>query len=265
MIVNIDHISTQAIFIVRQVGGYVRSSFQTVKPQDVEQKSLNSLVTHVDKTAEERLVKGLKNIIGNSVFLVEEETVLPEEGDYQWIIDPLDGTTNFIFGIPIFAISVALVYKGEIQLGIVYDVMQDRCYHAIKGVGSYVDDNPIKVSSRTQLSDCLIATGFPYYDFEHLDKYMHLLKALTNTTTGVRRLGAAAIDLVYIAIGKFDVYFEYSLSPWDVAAGALIVQEAGGVVTDFSRGSNWLYGKEIIATNSNVNEEFMTFFSKHYK
>lgn len=265
MIVNIDHISSQAIYIVRQVGGYIRSSFQTIKPKDVEQKSLNSLVTHVDKTAEERLIKGLKNIIGNSVFLAEEETVAQKEGDYQWIIDPLDGTTNFIYGIPVFAVSVALLYKGEIQLGIVYDVMQDNCYHAIKDSGAFIDDKPIHVSNREKMADCLVATGFPYYDFEQLTKYMNLVKALTNSTIGIRRLGAAAIDLVYVAVGKFDIYFEYSLAPWDVAAGALIVKEAGGTVTDFSGGDNWLYGKEIIATNSLVKQEFMDFFGKKFK
>ncbi len=250
-------IKQQAIPIIQQAADFIRDEFGKITSKNIEVKSLNSLVTYVDKEAEKILVEDLKEVLPKAAFLTEEETIQRTESDYQWIIDPLDGTTNFIHGIPVFAVSVALKYKNKIVMGIVHDVMQDNCFHAAENEGAFLNNNKIDVSQTPSLSDSLIATGFPYYDFEYLDNYQIILKKLMNSTRGIRRLGAAAIDLAYVACGKFDAYFEYSLSPWDVAAGALIVQEAGGVISDFSGNSNWLFGKEVVASNKLIAAPFL--------
>ena len=237
---------------IKTVGSFILAESGKIKNEQIETKSLNSLVTFVDKTAEVMLVKALKEILPESVFITEENTIGQEKGIYQWIIDPLDGTTNFISGIPIFSISVALRKHEEIIMGIVYEINRDELFSAILNQGAFLNGKKIQVTTNTALENTLIATGFPYYDFKNLDTYMETLRFLMQNTRGVRRLGSAAVDLCYTACGRFDAFFEYSLSPWDIAAGGLIVSEAGGIVSDFSGGTNWLFGKEIIAGNSAI-------------
>ena len=209
----------------------------------------------MDKQAEIQLVSGLKQLIPDATFLTEEETVAQETGDYLWIIDPLDGTTNFLHQIPTFAVSVALQHKGTTILGVVYEVNQQECFYAWKGGGAFLNDQPISVSATTSVEDSLMATGFPYYDYDRMEAYLKVLRFCMFKTRGIRRLGAAAVDLAYVACGRFDAYFEYSLSPWDLAAGAFIVQEAGGVVSDFQGGDNYLYGKELVVGNPVIFKE----------
>jgi myo-inositol-1(or 4)-monophosphatase len=213
-------------------------------------------VTYVDKNAESILVHALQKILPGSTFLTEENTIQQAQGEWQWIIDPLDGTTNFIHQIPVFGISVALKHKEEIVLGVVYEVNKNECFYASKNNGAFLNGNKISVSATSVLADSLVATGFPYYDFNSVENYLNALRVLMTSTRGIRRLGAASIDLCYVACGRFDVFFEYSLAPWDVAAGALIVEEAGGKISDFKGTKNWLFGKEIIATNHMVYDEF---------
>jgi myo-inositol-1(or 4)-monophosphatase len=260
-----NDILSEVISTAKKAGAFIRKEKENFNYASVEIKGLNDLVSYVDKTAEEMIVKDLQTIFKDAGFIAEENTV-SETKDYNWIVDPLDGTTNFIHGIPCYAVSIALEYKGEVILGVVYEVSRDECFSAQKGKGSFLNGNKIHVSSRQNISESLIATGFPIYNFERLDNYLAVLKFFMQHTHGVRRIGAAAADLCYLACGRVDAFFEYNLKPWDVAAGALIVKEAGGFVCDFSGGNNWLFGKEISATNQLLKTEFNstlnTFFRK---
>ncbi len=245
---------TQAI--AKEVGAFIRKERQHFDLTTVEHKGFNDLVSYVDKEAEKQIVDRLSSILPEAGFVTEEGTSSTKGEEFNWIIDPLDGTTNFIHGLPIFAVSIALMAKDEVILGVVYEVNRHECFYAMKGGGAYCNDTPIKVSQAKSLSASLIATGFPYYSFELLDNYLAALKALMQTTHGLRRLGSAAMDLCYVAAGRMEGYFEYNLNSYDVAAGALIVQEAGGTVTDFSHGNNFIFGRQIIATNGLIHAEF---------
>lgn len=261
---DLQHLCTQTRQVVAEVGDFLRKELGEVGAQQIETKSLNSLVSYVDKTAETRLVEQLGKLLPNSVFLTEEETIEQKDGEFRWIIDPLDGTTNFLHQIPVFAISVALQQNESTILGVVLEVNRDECFYATKGGGAFLNNQPIHCSLSANLADSLMATGFPYYDFEREEAYFKMLRKLANSTRGIRRLGSAAVDLCYVACGRFEGYFEYSLSPWDVAGGALIVQEAGGHVCDFSGGDDFLFGKEIVAINNGLKEEFMQMVKKYF-
>jgi myo-inositol-1(or 4)-monophosphatase len=242
--------------ICREAATFIRSARTDFDDSVVMEKSHNSLVSYVDTTSEKILVERLGKLIPGSTFLTEEETTQQTSGEWQWIIDPLDGTTNFIHDIPVFAISVALLHHGEIVAGTVLEVNKDECFYAVKGLGAYLNGDSISVSKKA-LSSSLVATGFPYYDYRFTDAYLQVLKKLMLETRGIRRLGAAAVDLAYVACGRFDAFFEYSLAPWDVAAGALIVKEAGGIVCDFKQEQNWLHGRSIVACSPSVYDEFL--------
>ena len=261
---NLQQLCVQVQQTVTEVGEFLRKELGEVSAQQIETKSLNSLVSHVDKTAEEMLVEQLSAALPNSVFLTEEETIEQQKGEFRWIIDPLDGTTNFLHQIPVFAISVALQQNEETILGVVLEVNRKECFSAFKNGGAFLNDQPIKVKANDKLSDSLVTTGFPYYDFEREEAYFKLFRKLIHQTRGIRRLGSAAVDLCYVACGRFDAYFEYSLNAWDVAAGALIVQEAGGHVFDFSGENNFLFGKEIVAVNDGLKKEFMELIQTHF-
>jgi myo-inositol-1(or 4)-monophosphatase len=247
----------KAVFFIREETGKIQDAH-------IEIKSLNSLVTYVDKIAEKILVDGLHQILPEAVFLTEEDTVEQKSGDWQWIIDPLDGTTNFIHAVPVFGVSVGLQYKGEVILGVVTEVNRNECFYAARGQGAYCNGQKIQVSQTKLLKEALVATGFPYYDYSLMENYIELFRHLMTNTRGIRRLGAASIDLCYTACGRFDTFFEYSLSPWDVAAGALILQEAGGEVYDFTGGGNWLYGRQIVGTNALLTNEILQVIRSHF-
>jgi myo-inositol-1(or 4)-monophosphatase len=241
--------------IIKEVGNFIRAELGKVKANAIEVKALNSLVSYVDKEAETQLVKGLGALLPAATFLTEEETVKSEKGTYQWIIDPLDGTTNFLHQLPFFSVSVALQHEEQTVIGIVYEVNQKECFYAWKDGGAFLNEKSIQVTRTANLADTLIATGFPYYDYESIKAYLQVLEILMQNTRGIRRFGSAALDLAYVSCGRFDAFFEYSLNAWDVAAGILLVQEAGGKVTDFKGGSDYLFGKELIASNTGVSEE----------
>lgn len=253
---NLEHLCQQTCQIVTATADFIRAELGKVQSNEIETKSLNSLVSYVDKQAEQQLVAALQTLLPISTFLTEEETIAQEKGDYLWIIDPLDGTTNFLHQIPTFAVSVALQYKGATVIGVVYEVNRQECFYAWKEGGAYLNGQSISVSKNVVMQNAIIATGFPYYDYEQMDAYLETLKYCMLNTRGIRRLGAAAVDLAYVACGKFDTFFEYSLSPWDVAAGAFLVQEAGGMVSDFKGETDYLYGKEIVAGSSGLFKEF---------
>ncbi|MBC7694416.1 MAG: inositol monophosphatase [Burkholderiales bacterium] len=261
---DLKEITQQVVECAKTVGEFIRIERKTFSYNKVEIKGLNDLVSYVDKTSEKLLVEKLTLIFPQAGFIVEENTKSGTK-DYNWIVDPLDGTTNFIHGIPCYAISIALEYKGEVIVGVVYEVAQNECFWAYEGGGAFLNDEKISVSQRKTLSESLIATGFPIYNFSQLDNYMNTLAYLMKNTHGIRRIGAAAADLCYLACGRVDAFFEYNLNAWDVAAGAIIVKEAGGTVCDFSRSDNWLLGKEIIATNLCLQEVFETLIEENFK
>ncbi|MCA6408328.1 MAG: inositol monophosphatase, partial [Cytophagales bacterium] len=206
--------------------------------------------------AELRLVKRLTEIIPGAGFIAEEGTDSEGTNEYKWIIDPLDGTTNFLHGLPIFAISIGLTRKEQTILGVVYEVSHKECFHAVEGGKAYCNEKEIHVSRVQSLNESLLATGFPYYHTEKKENYLEIIRIFLEQTHGIRRLGSAAIDLAYVACGRMEGFFEYNLKPWDVAGGAFILQQAGGKVTDFSGGNNFLFGGELCAAGG-VHEEML--------
>ena len=264
---DLKQLTLDSTKIVAKVGLFIQQELQQVKATDIETKALNSLVSYVDKNAEIQLVEALGSLLPESTFLTEEETVEQETGKYMWIIDPLDGTTNFLHQLPFFSISVALQQEDEIILGIVYEVNRQECFYAWKNGGAYLNGKKIQTKSTNHLKDTLIATGFPYYDFDKIPAYLEVLTFFIKNTRGIRRLGSAALDLAYVACGRFDGFYEYSLNAWDVAAGIILVKEAGGKVADFQGGNNFLFGKEMIASNPYIFQEIVdvveeAFYSK---
>ncbi|MCF8237955.1 MAG: inositol monophosphatase [Saprospiraceae bacterium] len=227
-------LARQASAVVRRVALQIGEAYGTVQACEVELKSRNSLVSRVDREAEESLVKGLRALLPDAGFLTEEGTVKQSRARNRWIIDPLDGTTNFLHGLPFFAISIALERDGQLVLGIVHEVSRNEHFVAWKDGGAWCNEQRISVSKQEKLADSLIATGFPYYDFSRTEAYIEVLKAFMRQTRGVRRIGSAALDLAYVACGRFEAFYEYALHPWDVAGGIVLVREAGGVVTDFA-------------------------------
>lgn len=249
--------------IAKEAALYIEHERSNFSQEKAEIKGLNDLVSYVDKTSELMIVKGLSALLPEAGFIVEENSRTDRHA-YNWIVDPLDGTTNFIHGIPCYAVSIALEYNGDILLGVVYEVSRHECFYAVKGHGAFLNSSRIKVSANKTLKESLIATGFPIHNFNFQENYIEVLRKLMRGTHGIRRIGAAAADLCYLACGRVEAFYEYNLSPWDVAAGGLIVKEAGGTVTDFKGGNNWLFGKELIATNAHVQKEFTDLIQTHF-
>lgn len=262
---NLKQKTEQVSLIAKEVGLFIQLESNKFSAGDIKTKSKNSLVTYVDKTAEKKIVDFLSELIPESGFIAEEGTSNKQGEEYNWIIDPLDGTTNFIHGIPTYCVSIALLRNKELILGVIYEPNQEELFCAWKNGGAYLNGKSISVSSTENISDALLATGFPYYDYKKLEGYMEVLTWLMRNSRGVRRIGSAAIDLAYVACGRFEGFYEYSLNPWDVAAGALLVREAGGSVTDFKGGENYLFGKEILASNLPLKNELMKKIKKSFR
>jgi myo-inositol-1(or 4)-monophosphatase len=256
---NLESIRQGVRNISLEVGEFIRKEGAAFDWSRIEQKtSFNNLVSYVDKEAERRLVSVLKTLVPEAGFITEEGTVeQSDKQEYNWVIDPLDGTTNFLHGLPIFAISIGLIRNNQPILGVVYHIGRDECFHAIEGGPAYCNDRVIHVSGIQSLQESLLATGFPYYHSDKRDIYLDIIKEFLTQSHGIRRLGSAAIDLAYVACGRLEGFFEYNLNPWDVAAGVFIVQQAGGKVTDFKGGNNFLFGGELCAGNANVHGEML--------
>ncbi len=237
----------KVLSLIGKVGGYIREEATKFDYHLVEEKGLHDLVSYVDKTAEEMLVTGLKQILPEAGFIAEEGTAAHSGEAYRWVVDPLDGTTNFAHGLPVYAISVALMHADALIAGVVYEINRDEMFWATDNGGAWLNGQRIQVSDRARLSESLLATGFPYYEFSQMDTYLKILNEFMHLTHGLRRMGSAAVDFAYVACGRFEGFFEYNLNAWDVAAGSLLVQEAGGRVTDFRLGRDYLFGREIIA------------------
>jgi len=230
----------------------------------VEVKSKNSLVTEIDKELEQYFVVELEKLIPESGFIAEEGTADKKGVEFNWIIDPLDGTTNFIHGIPAFCASIALMQGKEIVLGGILEFNSGEYFEAVKGQGAFLNGEKISVSETKTLEDSLLATGFPYYDYEKMENYLLLFKEIMYECRGIRRIGTAALDMAYVSCGRFDAFFEYSLHPWDVAAGIILIQEAGGKISDFKGGQNQLYGKQLLAANSNIYDVLLQKTKKYF-
>ncbi len=251
-----NHICTQTQELARIVGAFIKKEQNKITSEVVETKGLHDYVTYVDKTAEKMIVEELKKIVPEAGFITEEGTETKQAEEYNWIVDPLDGTTNFIHGFMPFSVSIALKKDEKIIMGVVYEISQDECFYAWENSSAYLNDKEIKTSEAKKVKDSLIATGFPYHDFSRLSDFLLSIEHFIRHSHGLRRPGSAATDLVYVACGRFDAFYEYTLNPWDVAAGAFILQQAGGKVCDFSGGDNYLFGEEIVASNAFVFDEF---------
>lgn len=248
--------------LVRETGDWIASERKIFSREMIEMKGKNDLVSYVDRTAEERLTQALELILPGSGFIREEGGIL-NRGEQNWIIDPLDGTTNYIHGVPVYCVSVALQVANELTLGFVYDPERKEMFTAEKGKGAFLNGSKIQVSNTPILADALIATGFPYTFFRHMDNYLLSFREILEKSRGIRRPGAAAIDLAWTACGRFDGFFESHLGAWDVAAGALLVLEAGGTVSSFGKADDYVFGKEILASNGKIHSEILAIVSKY--
>ena len=232
-----------AVRAARRAGAIINRAARDVDVLPVTRKRHNDFVTEVDKSAEQAIIDILHSAYPDHAILAEESGATAGtagESEYTWIIDPLDGTTNFIHGFPQYAVSIGLRHKGVLAQGVVYDPTKNELFTATRGRGAYLNERRIRVSKRTQLNEALIGTGFPFRDFADLDEYLSMFREITARTAGIRRAGAAALDIAYVAAGRLDGFWEMGLSPWDMAAGALLVQEAGGLVGDFHGDAGYL-------------------------
>jgi myo-inositol-1(or 4)-monophosphatase len=253
---------TIAVRAARNAGRIIsRASFdiETVK---VSRKQEKDFVTEVDKAAEEEIIGTLKSVYPSHAILAEESGRSGIEADADiyaaenvWIIDPLDGTTNFIHGMPHYAVSIGLMQRGVMTQAVVYDPNRDELFTATKGRGAFLNDRRIRVTKRTQIDEALIGTGFPFRSIDDLPRYMKMFESVTRSCAAVRRPGAAALDLAYVACGRYDGFFEMGLAPWDVAAGSLLVLEAGGLIGDFAgngNGCNYITKAEVVAASPKI-------------
>ena len=253
---DLEKLCREVIRIAKDTGEFIAQNKPALKDIRISEKDFNNFVTSVDLESENRIVSELLKILPEAGIIGEEKTNDKNSNEYNWVIDPLDGTTNFIHGVPCFAISIALMYRSDILLGVVYEINLKECFYACKGSGAFLNGSPIHVSDSSNLKQSLIATGFPYYDYGRMAPWLKLFQYLMENTQGLRRLGSAATDLAYVACSRFDGFYEYALNAWDVAAGSLIVAEAGGIVTDFSGTSDFIFGKEIIAATPDIYQSF---------
>lgn len=265
-----QEICQHAMTVVARAAAGVREKHENRSRMNIELKGRHNFVTEVDKHTEEILVEGLKKTLPEAGFITEEGTAKHRGERFNWVIDPIDGTTNFIHGLTPFAISVALTEDHIPVVGIVYEFGLDECFYAWKGGGAWLRrqalkgpadenrvDEAIQVSQASTVEASLLATGFPYTDFSHLDSFMDSVKYFMEHSRGLRRLGSAATDIAYVACGRMDGFYEYGLHPWDIAAGMLLVQEAGGHSSDFRGRENPLFSEDIICSNGTIHAEFL--------
>lgn len=250
--------------VIHATADFMRNEAKGFSMDRVEFKGHSDLVSYVDKTAEKMLVEGIQKITPDAGFILEEGGIQDAEKSVRWIIDPLDGTTNFTHNLPAWGISVAMQVDEKTVLGVVFDIPHDEYFEAIAGQGATCNGAPINVSQAPNLGRSLLATGFPYTVFGSIDDYLAVFKSFMQTTLGVRRFGSAAIDLAWTACGRFDGFYEMNLHPWDVAAGALLVQEAGGSVTGWDGTDNFVFGRKLAASNSIIHTEMLDIIQAHF-
>jgi myo-inositol-1(or 4)-monophosphatase len=261
-----------AVKAARRAGSIINRASLDLDLVKVSKKQHNDFVTEVDKAAEEAIIQILLTAYPDHSILAEEsgqswgkageENV--EQSDYVWIIDPLDGTTNFIHGFPQYCVSIALSHKGQITQAVIYDPTRNDLFTATKGRGAYLNDKRMRVSKRTKMAESLLGTGFPFRDLTTLDRYLGMFRLMTEQSAGIRRPGAAALDLAYVAAGRLDGFFEIGLAPWDIAAGSLMVTEAGGLIGDFQGDPDFLYVGDVLAGNPKIFAQLVQTLGSHH-
>ncbi|HXX53703.1 MAG TPA: inositol monophosphatase family protein [Thermodesulfovibrionales bacterium] len=246
-----------ATIAARQAGQIILKNLGKISSRDIRMKQAYDFVTTVDRWSEQIIIEIIRTTFPSHSFLAEETTSQEHAGDCRWIIDPLDGTTNYIHGYPAFSVSIGLELSGEIILGVVFDPLKDELFHSIKGRGAFLNKKKIRVSRTGQLRNSLVATGFPFRKKDMIDLYLQAFKGVFSEVSDLRRAGSAALDLAYTASGRFDGFFELGLSPWDIAAGYLLIREAGGDVTDFSGGGGFLSSGNVVAGNHPIHTKIL--------
>ncbi len=246
-----------AVTAARLSGDIILRNLGQLSTADIQTKQAFDFVTKVDRWSESVIMQIIREKFPHHLFLSEETLKQEADGDFRWIIDPLDGTTNYIHSYPMFSVSIALEYQNEIILGVVFDPLRDELFHAVKGEGSFLNNKRIFVSDITLSEKSLIATGFPFKIKEMIDLYLEAFRKIFELVSDIRRAGSAALDFSYIAAGRFEGFFELNLSPWDIAAGSLLIKEAGGIITDFGGGSEYLSTGNVVAGNNKMHAEIL--------
>ncbi|MDP2835190.1 MAG: inositol monophosphatase family protein [Pseudomonadota bacterium] len=254
-----------AIKAARAAGKVISQGSQNLDRLTVKSKRENDFVSEIDHKAEQTIITILLDAYPSHAILAEESGASGASGDpeYQWVIDPLDGTTNFLHDFPQYAVSIALLHRGKLDQAVIYDPVRNDLYTASRGRGAFLNDRRIRVGKRDKLQDALIGTGFPYHDFTHLDAYTGMFRDLVQKTSGLRRPGSAALDLAWLAAGRTDGFFEIGLNPWDIAAGCLLVIEAGGLVSDFGGEENYLQSGNVIAGSPKIFVQLLQTIQPH--
>ncbi|MSQ80906.1 MAG: inositol monophosphatase [Candidatus Methylopumilus sp.] len=252
-----------AVKAARRAGAIINRASQDIGTLTVKSKNFNDFVSEVDVVAERAIIDTLKATYPTHGFLGEESGASSHDSDYIWIIDPLDGTTNFLHSFPQYCVSIALQHKGEITQAVIYEPNRNELYTATKGRGAFLNDKRIRVSKCDKLQESLIGTGFPFRDFKHLDTYMAMFKSMLQKTSGIRRPGSAALDLAYVANGALDAFWEIGLSPWDIAAGGLLVQEAGGIISNLNGKQGWLTSGNVLASSPKIFDAMLETLAPH--
>lgn len=249
---------------VSAAGKILMKNLGTLTRSDIDEKGMNDFVTRVDTESENAIIDVLQKHTPDFDILTEETPPDDPRGSCRWIIDPLDGTTNYIHSFPCFAVSIALQKEGSMVIGVVFDPLRAELFTAEKGKGAFLNGSTINVSTRSTLADSFLATGFPFREHERIDPYLKVFREMFLTTSGVRRAGSAVLDLAYTACGRFDGFWEMGLSPWDVAAGSLLIAEAGGTVSDWDGGDDFLFGKTIVGSNGHIHREMLAIISRNF-
>ncbi|MDD4943958.1 inositol monophosphatase family protein [Rhodoferax sp.] len=264
---NLHPMINVAVKAARAAGAIINRAALDVESVRVSQKQVNDFVTEVDQASEALIIETLLGAYPGHAIWAEESGREhgAQDSDYVWIIDPLDGTTNFIHGLPTYCVSIALAVKGKVEQAVIYDPTRNDLFTATKGRGAYMNNRRIRVAKRTRLQECLIATGFPYRPEDDINTYLRLMGDMMARTAGLRRPGAAALDLAYVAAGFTDGFFELGLQPWDVAAGSLLITEAGGLVGNFSGDANFLEQRECMAGNPRIYGQMVAILGKYSK
>ncbi len=254
-----------AVKAARRAGKIINQASQSIDLLTVTKKSHSDYVSEVDRAAEDAILSVLKTAYPDHAILAEEsgQQGNRSKSDYLWIIDPLDGTTNFLHGFPKYSVSIGLAYRGTLTHAVVYDPVMNELFTASKGAGAYMNDRRIRVSKRIRLEDCLIGTGFPFRDLTHADAYFNMFKEIVPRTAGIRRPGSASLDLCYVACGRYDGFWEIGLAPWDMAAGCLLITEAGGLVGDLEGNNKHLQSGQIVTANPKIFSQLIQTIAPH--
>jgi len=251
-----------AVRAARQAGNIIMRSFQRIDTLAIAEKQANDYVSEVDRAAEQAIIDTIRRSYPHHAILAEESGE-HDGNEYQWIVDPLDGTTNYLHGFPQFSISIAMQHRGQLESAVVYDPLRDEMFTASRGNGALLNDRRLRVTDHKSLKGALIGTGIPFRDQRYLDEYLGMLKAMVKDTAGIRRPGSAALDFAYVAAGRIDGFWELGLSAWDFAAGALLVREAGGAVSDIRGGDRFLESGNVIAGGVRVHREMVATIKPH--